>query len=77
MGTLLMAKPKAPKAPKKTPARSATDKPTAITVKGTAEWREWVNRGAKHCRTEVAKVVDAALVDYFKGRGFTEEAPER
>jgi hypothetical protein len=75
METAVMAKAKAPV--KKPVKRAATDKPTAITVKGSPEWREWVNRGAKHCRTEVAKVVDAALVDYFKARGFAEEAPER
>jgi hypothetical protein len=46
-------------------------------VKGNPEWCEWVNQGAKHCRTEVAKVVDAALVDYFKSRGFTPAPPER
>lgn len=71
MGTAVMGKAK------KMVKRAPTDKPTAITVKGSQEWREWVNRGAKYCRTEVAKVVDAALVDYFKARGFTEEAPER
>jgi hypothetical protein len=76
METAVMARPKRATG-KKVAAREPTNKPTAITVKGSPEWREWVNRGAKHCRTEVAKVVDAALVDYFKARGFTEEAPER
>jgi hypothetical protein len=78
METAAMARAKATsKAPGKAPPRRADAKPTAVTVKGSPEWREWVNRGAKHCRTEVAKVIDAALVDYFKARGFTEEAPER
>jgi hypothetical protein len=87
METTAMAKAKGEKrsfAPARTPgkpvpppARGVGAKPTAVTVKGSPEWREWVNRGARHCRTEVAKVIDAALVDYFKARGFTEEAPER
>jgi acyl-CoA-binding protein len=55
----------------------AGEKPTALTIKGSLEWRNWVDRGAKHCRTDSAKLVDAALVDYLKARGFDEEAPER
>jgi hypothetical protein len=57
--------------------RRASEKPTALTIKGTLEWRDWVDRGARHCRTDVAKLVDAALLEYLKARGFTEEAPER
>ena len=52
-------------------------RPTALTIKGGLDWRAWVERGAKHCRTDVAKLVDAALVDYLQTRGFTEPPPER
>ena len=44
---------------------------------GRPEWRDWVDRGAEYCRTDVAKLVDAALVDYLKQRGFDEPAPKR
>lgn len=74
METATMAKPKA-KA-KAAPA-SAGPKPTALTIKGDPSWREWVDRGADYCRTDVAKLVDAALIDYLKAKGFTEEAPRR
>jgi hypothetical protein len=36
-----------------------------------------VERGADFCRTDVAKLVDAALVEYLKQRGFDEPAPRR
>jgi hypothetical protein len=49
----------------------------ALTIRGSREWREWVNRGAGHCRTDVAKLVDAALVRYLREQGFTEEPPKR
>lgn len=49
----------------------------AITIKGSPAWKEWVDRGAAFCRTDVAKMVDAALVDYLKARGFNEPAPDR
>lgn len=52
-------------------------KPTVVTIKGNPEWRDWVDKGARHCRTDVAKLIDAAVVDYLRARGFTEEAPER
>ena len=52
-------------------------RPTALTIKGRREWRDWVERGADFCRTDVAKLVDAALVDYLKQRGFDEPAPRR
>ena len=52
-------------------------RPTALTLKGTLEWRAWVERGAEHCRTDVAKLVDAALVMYLKDQNFTEVAPRR
>jgi hypothetical protein len=52
-------------------------RPTAMTIKGREEWRMWVERAAKYCRTDVAKLVDAALVEYLKQRGFDETPPLR
>ena len=52
-------------------------RPTALTIKGSLEWRAWVEAGAEFCRTDVAKLVDAALVEYLKMRGFTVAPPKR
>jgi hypothetical protein len=65
-----MAKPK-PKTAQENP------RPTVLTIKGRQEWRGWVERAARFCRTDVAKLVDAALVEYLKQRGFDEPPPWR
>lgn len=65
-----MAKAKSKPTPEK-------PRPTALTIKGRPEWRDWVDRGAEFCRTDVAKLVDAALIEYLKQRGFAENAPKR
>jgi hypothetical protein len=49
----------------------------ALSIRGSAEWRAWVEAGAEFCRTDVAKLVDAALVSYLKDRGFRQEPPKR
>lgn len=51
--------------------------PKTVGVRSTGEWADWLERGAKHCRTDVAKLIDAAVADYLRGRGFTEPPPER
>jgi hypothetical protein len=73
MDAATMAQPKA----KTQTASKAAPKPTALTIKGNPDWREWVDQGASFCRTDVAKLVDAALVDYLKAKGFTKLPPER
>jgi hypothetical protein len=73
MGLAVMAKRKRPIPQEPEPG----PRTIAITIKGSPAWKEWVDRGAAYCRTDVAKLVDAALVDYLKARGFDETAPER
>jgi hypothetical protein len=70
---------------KKTAAPAAKPKPKAqpdrpaiaVTLRGAPEWKAWIEAGARFCRTDVAKLIDASVVDYLRARGFTEEAPER
>ena len=69
-----MARPKKRvSAPKKASAKP----PKTVGVRTTAEWAEWLERGARHCRTDIAKLIDAAVVDYVKARGFDETPPVR
>lgn len=77
MSLATMTQPKRRKATKAAASQPEGPRPTALSIKGTLAWREWVDRGAKHCRTDVAKLIDAALVEYLKARGFDEPAPER
>jgi hypothetical protein len=73
METAVMARPKG--RPKK--VGGLNPRPTALTVKGNLEWRDWVERVAEHCRTDIAKLVDAAIVEYAEKRGFAEKPPRR
>jgi hypothetical protein len=71
-----MAKKKA--APSATKAKTSADRPAiAVTLRGSPEWKTWVECLADHCRLDVAKVIDRALVDYARKEGFKAEAPSR
>jgi hypothetical protein len=50
---------------------------TGLTIRGSAAWREWLESGAQHCRTDVSKLIDAAVVAYLRAQGFTEDPPKR
>ena len=52
-------------------------KSVAVAVKGSDEWRAWLEQGAKFCLLDVSKLVDIAVTDYLKARGFPQERPER
>jgi hypothetical protein len=58
-------------------AMKATGASPTVRVYATARWAEWLERGARHCRTDVAKLIDAAVADYLRARGFDEPPPER
>lgn len=69
-----MAKKKAPKMVTKIVQEPRS---VAVTLKGSEEWKDWVERASKHCRLTVSGFLDAAAAEYAKMRGFTEEPPER
>jgi hypothetical protein len=76
MDTPSMATKKKPAA--KMPKTAAKKKglAIAITLKGSPEWKAWVDRLADKFRTDTAKVIDMALVEFARTHGF-EEAPRR
>jgi hypothetical protein len=52
--------------------------PNAFVIKGTEEWKAWVDRLNEHCgSTGVNDLVDAALEAFAKARKFKEPAPQR
>lgn len=71
MGLASMARPK------KAASDKPTSRPTAFAIKGSMEWRAWVEGGAEHCRTDVSKLIDAALVEYLTARGYEPPPPKR
>lgn len=62
---------------KKAPAPEPGPRRTVLTIKGTEEWREWLEGLSKHLRTPTSTIVDHALVRYAKEMGYQAEAPER
>jgi hypothetical protein len=69
-----MARPK----PEAQPAAGAAKRqPTAITIRGSKQWRAWLERGAEHCRTDTSKLMDIAVAHYLKAQGFDEPPPRR
>jgi hypothetical protein len=79
MGTSSMATKNKPAAAAKASKVVAKKKGLAIvvTLKGSPEWKAWVEKLAYQCRTDTSKVIDMALVEFAKNHGFTEEAPRR
>lgn len=49
----------------------------AVTIRGSEEWKTWIEELAEFCRTDVAKLFDAAVIEYAKDRGFSKDAPKR
>jgi len=52
-------------------------KPMAIQMRGSDEWRAWVERGAAHIGLKTPTLVDQAVRLYLRENGFTEPPPER
>ena len=61
--------------PKRNPKRKADY--AIVNMKVSDKYRAWLDRLAKHCRTDVAKLIDRGLILVAKAEGFNEEAPER
>ena len=48
-----------------------------LTMRGSGEWKEWLQRLGKHCRLKTAVLIEQSLMEYAEKRGFTEPPPER
>jgi hypothetical protein len=54
-----------------------TRRSVAVVIKGSAEWKAWVEEGADHCRLSVSTLADLAIAAYVKAQGFKREPPKR
>jgi hypothetical protein len=77
MAVATMARPKGKTGKPKTgnPSRKASY--ATVNLKGSDEWKAWVDELAIHCRTDIAKLIDRGLILVAKAEGFTKEAPPR
>lgn len=65
-------------AKKQKPAtQSKTRKPLGVQVRGSDEWKAWIEEAALHSRMSVSGFVDIAVVRFAKEQGFTKPPPER
>jgi hypothetical protein len=67
--------------PKRAGKAASTPEPgprrVVLQMKGTDDWKGWLDRLSKFLRTPTSTIVDHALIRYAKEMGFKEEAPER
>jgi hypothetical protein len=59
-------------------AMLTANKQNVLSVRGSEEWRAWVHRFCDHTRTHSASdLIDQALVEYARTRGFADPPPKR
>jgi hypothetical protein len=51
--------------------------PKGITIRGSAEWRQWITELAEFRRSKITDMVDQAIVEYAERHGFKKTAPKR
>jgi hypothetical protein len=49
---------------------------TAVAIKGSQEWKEWLDEFAGHCRLGLADTIEQSLIRYAEELGF-ERPPKR
>jgi hypothetical protein len=61
----------------KVKSSESSQRATVLTIRGTQEWREWLERAANHCRVTSSTLVDIAVAKFVKDQGFEEPPPKR
>lgn len=49
----------------------------AVVVKGTPEWKEWIESAATYFRFNVSTLVDSAVAEYARSHGYEIPPPNR
>jgi hypothetical protein len=66
MGTLMAPPKKKPGRPKGGGIR----RETVLGLKGTPEWKTWLEEFAEHCRLSMADTIDQAVAEHAERKGF-------
>jgi hypothetical protein len=56
--------------PRGRPKGSGPPRGNVLALKGSPEWKAWLDAFADHCRLKLADTVDQALAAYAEHRGF-------
>jgi hypothetical protein len=67
---------KTPKRPEPAP-KGWQSKPAMLQMRGSPEFKAWLERAAAHDRSSLALYLERAAIRYAKFIGFEESAPER
>lgn len=70
-----MAKKTAAKPADKRTAPGSSTQPNAITIRGSAEWKGWLEEFAAKLRSKPTAVIDLALAKLAEQERFTEPPP--
>ena len=70
-----MAKKRSDTAPAEAPVKKGTQ-PNAITIRGSQEWKDWLEQFALKLRSKPTSVIDRALAKLAEQEGFP-EPPQR
>lgn len=62
---------------KKAKPEDSIRQPVAAVVRGTPEWKAWLERAAEHGRMNVSAFLDYAAALAAKQQGFPEKPPRR
>ena len=77
MSTMTMSRKKATQVKPAAVKPPAERKAIAVVIKGGPDWKAWLESLADHCRSDVAKVIDKALIGYAKSEGYHQQEPRR
>lgn len=58
------------------PKRKGPARETVVSLKGSAEWKAWLDEFASHCRLGLADTIEQSLLSYAQSRKF-DEPPKR
>ncbi|HEV3162756.1 MAG TPA: hypothetical protein VGZ22_01850 [Isosphaeraceae bacterium] len=52
------------------PKRAGPARETVVALKGSPEWKAWLDSFAGHCRLGLADTIEQSLLSYSKERGY-------
>jgi hypothetical protein len=58
------------------PRRATPLRGTVLAIKGSAEWKSWLDGFSSHCRLGLSDTIEQSLVHYAEERGYP-EPPKR
>jgi hypothetical protein len=64
----MMAKPKRRRPGR--PKREAPRRETVVAIKGSTEWKSWLDEFSLHCRLGLSDTIEQSLVYYAEDRGY-------